>query len=269
VEEPSLEFFNTIADNAAAVNLGTILTLLIGFALVVPALTMHEWAHAWMANKLGDPTARMLGRMSINPLRHIDPVGTVLVPIGLLVFSTLFAGMPFTFGWAKPVPFNPRYMKDPKRDTALVGIAGPVMNVILAVGASIILIALIFLAPGFVLNTAVQTSAGNPLLSGLGITLGLFVYVNLVLCFFNLLPIPPFDGSRIVQKFLTGNARHWYAQLENYGMFIILGLVFIVPMLTGINVIGMYFSVTVQPIFQLLTSINAGTLFASLQFLLG
>lgn len=258
-----------IMNNLASVNLVTILTILFGFLLVIPALTLHEWAHAWMANRLGDPTARMLGRMSINPIRHIDPVGTVLVPLGLLIFTTMFTGIPFTFGWAKPVPFNPRYLKDPKRDTALIGIAGPAMNVFLAVGASLILLLLVLVAPNLIFNTALQTPWGASVLTGLGASIGLFAYINLVLCFFNLLPIPPFDGSRIVQKFLTGNARHYYARLEQYGMFIVLGLIFIPSMLFGVSIIGLYFSVTAQPIFQLLTTIEARTLFISLTALLG
>lgn len=236
---------------------------------MIPALTLHEWAHAWMANRLGDPTARMLGRISINPLRHIDPVGTVLVPLGLLIFSIMFMGVPFTFGWAKPVPFNPRYLKDPKRDTALVGIAGPAMNVLLAVGASIILLILVWVAPGLVFNPAVQTPWGTSLLTGLGAAIGLFAYLNLVLCFFNLLPIPPFDGSRVVQKFLRGQARQMYARLEQYGMFIVLGLMFIPSMLFGVSLIGEYLRFTAQPIFQLLTTIDAATLFTTLHFILG
>ncbi|MCL2379253.1 MAG: site-2 protease family protein [Coriobacteriia bacterium] len=254
--------------NLASINVGTILTILIGFLLVIPALTLHEWAHAWMANRLGDSTARMMGRISLNPVRHIDPVGTVLVPLFLLVTSVLFTGVPFTFGWAKPVPFNPRNLKDPKRDTALVGIAGPAMNVLLAAGASAILLALVLFVPSLVLDTSAQTSWGAPLLTGLGAVIGMFAYVNLILCFFNLLPIPPFDGSRIVQKFLTGNARHTYAQLEQYGMFIVLGLIFI-PRMMGFDLIGMYFAVTAQPIFRLLTTIDAQTLFISLHILVG
>ena len=257
-----------IINNIASVEMLTIFTIIIGFIMVIPALTLHEWAHAWMANRLGDPTARMLGRLSINPLRHVDPVGTVLVPIGLLVFSVVTTGIPFTFGWAKPVPFNPRYLKDPKRDTALVGIAGPAMNVLLALGAALILLLLKVLAPGLVVNPSVVTPAGAPLLTGIGLSIGLFAYVNLVLCFFNLLPIPPFDGSRIVQKFLKGNARRIYGQLEQYGMIIILGLIFIPSMFFGVNLIGIYFAYTVQPVFRLLSSIDAQTLFISLQYIL-
>jgi len=252
-----------------SVNVASLLIVMSSFLLVIPALTFHEWAHAWMANRLGDPTARMLGRMTINPLRHIDPIGTVVVPLGLLIVSILTTGIPFTFGWAKPVPFNPRYLKNPKRDTALVGVAGPAMNVILAVGAAIIIMLMALLAPNLIFNHSLVTPAGAPTLTALGVVLGLFTYINLVLCFFNLLPIPPFDGSRIVQKFLTGNARHFYSQLENYGMYIMLGLVFLLPILLGFNLIGLYFSVTAQPLFQLLTTINVETLFITLHVFFG
>ena len=243
--------------------LSTGIFFLIGFLFVIPALTMHEWAHAWMANKLGDPTARMLGRVSINPIRHIDPIGTVLVPIALLVVSSM-AGAPFTFGWAKPVPFNPRYLKNPKRDTALVGIAGPAMNVILALASAFILLVMFFAAPQVIFNFSAEQAGLITGLTPIGVVLAFFCYINLVLCFFNLLPIPPFDGSRIVQKFLTGNARHWYGQLEQYGMYIVVGLIFIPRWLFGVNLIGMYFSVTVQPIFEFITRIPAHILFRSL-----
>jgi Zn-dependent protease len=230
---------------------------LFSFLLIIPALTLHEWAHAWMANRLGDPTARMLGRISINPIRHIDPIGTVLVPIALLVLSS----GAFTFGWAKPVPFNPRYLKDPKRDTALIGIAGPAMNVILAVGTAIVLLVMMLAVPNLIVEFSTQQAGLITGLTAFGVVLARFCYINLVLCFFNLLPIPPFDGSRIVQKFLRGNARHWYGQLERYGMFIVFGLIFLVPMLTGFNPIGLYFSVTVQPIFEFMTRIPVNFLF--------
>ena len=232
---------------------------LFSFLMIIPALTMHEWAHAWMANRLGDSTARMLGRMSIDPLRHIDLLGTVLVPIVLLVLSQ---GQ-FTFGWAKPVPFNPRNLKNPQRDTALVGIAGPVMNIILALGSGIVLLMFVLLVPEFIFNFSTQTGHITSL-TIFGRVVGFFCYINLVLCFFNLLPIPPFDGSRIIQKFLRGTVRDIYHQIEPYGMWIVLGLVWVLPMLTGFNVIGMYFSVTAWPVFEFLTRIPVGLLFTPL-----
>jgi len=235
----------------------------VGFLFVIPALTMHEYAHAWMANRLGDPTARMMGRLSMNPLRHIDPIGTVAMPIGLLVISVLFTGIPFTFGWAKPVPFNPRYLKDPKRDTALVGLAGPAVNVLLAAISGFVLMLMRVIDSSLVFVFSQSQPGMVVALTPIAMMIGFFCYINLILCFFNLLPIPPFDGSRVVQKFLTGNARHVYGQLEQYGMFIILALIF-VPRMMGFDLIGGYFALTAQPVFQLLTGIPSGALFASL-----
>jgi len=260
---------DTLINNIMSINAAQILLMAASFLLVIPALTLHEWAHGWMANRLGDDTARMLGRLSLNPIRHIDPIGTVLVPVGLLVFSVLLMGMPFTFGWAKPVPFNPRRLQNPKSDTALIGLAGPLMNVILAVGTALLLMILKFALPSLILNPSVITPWGTPTLTAFGAVLGLFAYINLILCFFNLLPIPPFDGARVVQKFLSGNARAMYARIEQYGMFIVLGLIFIPNMLLGVNLIGLYFSVTAQPVFRFLTTIDAGTLFVSLRHLFG
>jgi len=229
---------------------------LFSFLLIIPALTLHEWSHAWMANRLGDPTPRMMGRLSINPLRHIDPIGTVLLPIGLLIFS----GGAFTFGYAKPVPFNPRYLKDQRKGTALIGIAGPAMNVILALGTTFLLLLAVWLLPAI---TVLQRADSGMIvqLAPLGILLARFAYINLVLCFFNLLPIPPFDGSRVVQKFLKGNARHYYAQLEQYGMWIVLGIIAIPPMLFGFSLIGIYFRFTAQLVFTLLTGIPLSAAF--------
>jgi len=257
VEELSLDFLN--ADSFLGF-LSGIAPFIFSFLLVIPALTMHEWAHGWMANRLGDPTARMMGRISINPLRHIDPIGTVIFPIAMVLLTGL------AFGWAKPVPFNPRYLKNPKRDTALIALAGPAMNVLLALGSALILIILRLTAPQLIFNYAATDSGMGAMqmissLTGLGFVLAFFCYINLILCFFNLLPIPPFDGSRVVMKYLTGNARHWYGQLENYGMFIVAALIFIPPMLFGFNLVGMYFAVTTQPLLFLMTGIPAGLIF--------
>jgi len=216
---------------------------------------MHEWAHGWMANRLGDPTARMMGRISINPLRHIDPLGTVIFPIAMVIFTGI------AFGWAKPVPFNPRYLKNPKRDAALIALAGPAMNVVLAIGAALILIILRLAAPQLIFDASAGGIGLFPSLTGLGFVLAFFCYINLILCFFNLLPIPPFDGSRVVAKFLTGNARHWYGQLENYGMFIVAALIFIPPLFFGFSIVGMYFAVTAQPLLFVMTGIPVFSVF--------
>jgi len=230
-----------------------VVEVIVGYALsflfVIPALTLHEWAHAYVATRLGDPTSRMLGRLSLNPLRHIDPLGTVLLPIGLLVLS----GGAFTFGYAKPVPVNPRYFKDQRKGMMQVGLAGPLMNVALALLSGILVRLLWAILILFVAD-------GSVLFSVLGVTLTVvmrFCYINLVLCFFNLLPIPPFDGSRVVQKLLKGEARRWYNQLETYGIYIILALVWVVPMIFGpeADIIAIYFRYTAEWVFGVLTGI--------------
>ncbi len=173
-----------------------ILTLSIG-ALAL-AISVHEAAHAWMANRLGDPTARHQGRISLNPINHIDPVGTVLVPLILIISQT---GM--LFGWAKPTPFNPWNLKNPKRDSALISLAGPASNLLLAT-----LLAIIFRFP---LGTLVET-----------VLLQLIV-LNLVLAFFNLLPIPPLDGFKVVAGLLPRSLYYQWMGLERYGFLILIG----------------------------------------------
>src|SRR5215210_5938897 len=155
---------------------------------ILVAITFHEAAHAYAAWKLGDDTAFRLGRVTLNPLKHVDPFGTVLVPTLLLVFKA-----PFLFGWAKPVPVAFGHLSRPRRDMALVALAGPLTNVALA------------LAPA-----------------------GLF---HLVLAIFNMIPLPPLDGGRVVTSILPGVLARPYAKLERYGFLILLGVIFILPML--------------------------------------
>jgi len=167
------------------------------------AITVHEVAHGWVAFKLGDPTAKMLGRLTLNPFKHIDLVGTVLVPLVLLYFGG------FIFGWAKPVPINPRKFKHIRRDSALVAIAGPLSNLIMACFWALIL----HFAPDFNLALSLMCQVG--------------VMINLILLVLNLLPIPPLDGSRVVESLLPRRIAYYYNRLEPYGFFILLGLYFV------------------------------------------
>ncbi|MDR1775055.1 MAG: site-2 protease family protein [Actinomycetes bacterium] len=216
--------------------LSTLLPFVVSFVLAIPALTLHEWAHGWVANRLGDDTPRMMGRLSINPLRHIDPVGTLLIPAMLLLAS----GGTFVFGYAKPVPINPRNFKDYKQGMLLTGIAGPVMNIIIAVVFGLVTRVVLAVAAG----------SGVAMLSAIAYLLERFVLVNLGFAFFNLIPIPPMDGSRVVQRFLRGRARQYYAMLERWGFLVVLGLLYFVPV-----VFDTYWSWTVIPIFRLLTGV--------------
>ncbi len=169
------------------------------------AITVHEVAHGWVASYFGDKTAKLAGRLTLNPLKHIDPIGTIVLP-GLM----LLMHSPFLFGWAKPVPVDWRNLKDPKKDMALVALAGPASNFIMA------LIWAFFLK--YVLSS--DGSDAFQMMAQTGIM------INVALIALNLIPIPPLDGSRIVSSFLPARAAYHYNQLERYGFFILMILIF-------------------------------------------
>ncbi len=168
------------------------------------AITLHEAAHGWVANKLGDPTAKNLGRITVNPIKHIDPVGTIVVPLFLAMIS------PFVLGWAKPVPVEPRYFKSPLLDMALVAVAGPVSNFFMACfWAMFIQLALMSLDHSSLLVFLAEMGKNG-------------IIINIVLMVLNLLPIPPLDGSRVVAGILPPRLALPFMQLERFGMIIIL-----------------------------------------------
>jgi Zn-dependent protease len=170
---------------------------------VLLAVTLHEVAHGWAARELGDDTAETLGRLSFNPLKHVDPVGTVLVP------GVLYAVAGIVFGWAKPVPVNWNNLRNPRRDMALVALAGPLANVVM------------------LLAWAAVAKLGLSYGQDYFVTTGLAgIMINGMLIALNLLPVPPLDGSRVVSALLPGDMALQYARIEPYGLIILLCLIF-------------------------------------------
>ncbi len=195
-----------------------LLSIVIAAIPVILAITLHEAAHGYAALALGDDTARSMGRLSLNPLRHVDRVGTLLVPGFLLLSQLLTVGrVVFMFGWAKPVPVSAWRFANPRRGMALVAVAGPLANFFLAWLAALLAhgVALLPEAAGEVADTMLQT----------------FILANLVLGLFNLLPIPPLDGGRIMVGILPERLAFAWARLERAGLVIVLLLVFLLPRL--------------------------------------
>lgn len=186
------------------VTLLDIADILFSFGVVLASLTVHEWAHAWTADRLGDPTARLLGRVSFNPVVHIDPIGTILVP--LIGFFT--AG--FVFGWAKPVPVNVSRLGHPKRDFMMVAAAGPASNLVMAGAAALLL----------------QLMGGHVALGGaLGQMLYFALSINVLLAVFNMLPVPPLDGGNVLAGLLPDRFAPVIQMLRQFGFIILLLLV--------------------------------------------
>jgi len=197
---------------------------------VLFAITVHEAAHGWIALKFGDKTAKMLGRLTLNPFKHIDMLGTVIVPIATFMLSG------FVFGWAKPVPVTWQNLRNPKRDMIFVALAGPGANILMA------------------LFWALIAKLGVALYSGMPTPALALVYmgragilINLVLMVLNLIPIPPLDGSRVVSGLIPNRWSYHYNKLEPYGFFILLGLIFT----------GLLFRIMWLPVITLAKLINA------------
>ena len=191
--------------------------ILVGFIVLIASLTVHEAAHAWSADRLGDSTARLLGRLSLNPAVHIDPIGTILFPLIAMVTN-----LPL-IGWAKPVPVNPvKLGRNWRQRFMVIAAAGPASNLVLAVGAALILR---LVAPAGTGGMQPEQDVFGRALAGLELA----VFVNVLLALFNMVPIPPLDGGNVLAGLLTGPMARTFDQLRPYGFLILYGL-----MLTGL-----------------------------------
>ena len=199
----------------------------------VPAIVLHEMSHGFAAYRLGDPTAKSAGRLSFNPLAHIDPFGTVIMPLLLMAMN-----MP-VFGYAKPVPYNPSYFKDPRKGDLIVGLAGPAANLVLAILAAAIAWLLYIFCP--VAQLVVQNEAFSYFYL---VFLPMFALINLYLMFFNLLPIPPLDGSSIFAFFMPVKWLPQYYKVQQYAFPIFMILVILVPYIANVNPFGVYLDAT-------------------------
>jgi len=192
------------------------------FALLLPVLlfsiVIHEVAHAWVARREGDPTAERLGRITLNPLSHLDPVGSFVVPLALYLLP---GGV--IFGWAKPVPVNPANYREPVAGDIRVSLAGIVSNLLLA------LVFTILLAVLFRVGASQDPVGTSATLDGLGRMLRFGILLNLILAIFNLIPIPPLDGSHVLAHMLPAGARERYREFGRYGILLIMAVIFVVP----------------------------------------
>ena len=184
--------------------------IFIGFIVLLFSLTVHEMAHAWTADRLGDPTARLLGRVSLNPIVHADPIGTVVFPLLSLATGAML------IGWAKPVPVNLRYLPHPRRDYMMVAAAGPVSNLILAVFAAILL-AIVPVSP----QTLGESNVSVPIAT----LLTRLVNLNVLLAVFNMLPIPPLDGGNVLAGLLPPNFAELFNKIRPYGFVLLYALI--------------------------------------------
>ena len=224
-------------------------SILLSALAVIIGIVVHESAHALAAYVLGDSTARSRGRISLNPLAHIDPFGTVLLPLLMVL-----AGGP-VFAYAKPVPVYLGNLKNPKRDEVLVALAGPLSNILVAFIAALVYGVLLgaVLVPGLSAGTLSLGFA-----NGIASFLVTLMSVNLSLAFFNLIPLPPLDGSSILVVFLKGEALRTYYEIQRYSMPILIIVLYLLPSITGIDLIGWYFDFTVYPLMNALLSLAYG-----------
>lgn len=192
----------------------TIVNISIMALPILLAITLHEAAHGYVANYFGDPTAKMMGRLSLNPIRHIDPFGTIILPLVLFFMGGLI------FGYAKPVPVTTQNLKNPRTDMVWVALAGPAANIFLAFCGGILLLTL-----GIIPDVMAEWFAAM---------LGFMIFFNCIIAIFNILPVPPLDGSRVIARFMPGPMAYRFGQLDRYGLFIVIGVFFLLPYVLSI-----------------------------------
>ncbi len=208
-------------------NLSIVQTVAVYIIPLIFAITLHEAAHAFVAQKYGDNTAKLLGRLSLNPLHHIDPFGTVVFPLISIILGAMSGGAGFIFGWAKPVPINFAKLKSPKKDLLWIALAGPLSNLAMALIWGLLLKAAMYFDSYFGVPLSLMAQAG--------------VSINVSLLILNLLPILPLDGGRVLFSLLPAKQAEQYAQTERYGMWILIALL----LLGGLNYI-------MQPLYSLI-----------------
>ncbi len=209
-------------------NIDLILNVVLSLIAVFTAIVFHEVAHGFVAAKLGDPTAKAAGRLSLNPLVHVDPVGTILIPVTLAIMQLLIpTARPVFFGWAKPVPINPNYFKNPFRGMLYVALAGPGTNLALACAAALVG-RIVFLAlPNLTMTIVLQPGLASNALHAVFYVLGMFVMYSVLLAVFNMIPIPPLDGSRVLTYFLPPKGRKFMLSIERYGFIILIVVIYV------------------------------------------
>jgi Zn-dependent protease len=190
--------------------------LLIAAIPILIAITFHELSHGFVANKLGDPTAKMMGRLTLNPIAHIDLIGTVLMPLMLIILTN---GQ-FVFGYAKPVPINPMNFKNPKRDMAISAAAGPITNILLAI-LSMLILRLLIIPLADLFPESLSVTVMEPLI----MIFKSSVIINVILAVFNMIPIPPLDGGRVLVGFLPYKQAISFSKIEPFGFIIVIFLI--------------------------------------------